>query len=304
MGMMVELQSMKLPALPPQQRRMLQIAVGFVTLGMLFLLSTSLGQLEFKSGEAFGLPVVEQGPPSPYALTWNPEPFIRAFFIITSVLLAGGLVLIIASKKERKRFLRWLIMLVVYAIVLLTVLSIYKPAEQVEEARPTPGPPAEVSDANIPIFPNDSFEPLPVTPPSLPPWSTFLISLAVVAGAGVIAYAIWKWIQPPPNPLRTIVESALQDLSSGRDWEDTVIQCYQRMSTVVTQRRGIERHLNMTPREFVSRLEKSGLPAQPVENLTRLFEKARYGSHKSASREAVEAVDCLSAILQALENRS
>lgn len=301
---MVESQYMKFPEPTNKQQRLLQIIAAVLTILILFILATSLKQFEFKGGEAQDRPEMKSEQVSSAALTFDPDPYIRGFFIIVIVLLAGGAVVLLTSKQERKRSLRNLGILMGYAIILLFFLGFYQPNQPREEAKLTAGPPAPVSDAGIPVTPVELIPQQPTSPPSLPPWTTYLISLAVVVAVGLAAFGVWKWMQPPPHPLRTIVEGALKDLASGREWEDTVIQCYQRMSTAVTQRRGIERHLNMTPREFVARLEQNGLPARPVENLTRLFERARYGSQHSQSREAIEAVDCLSAILQALENRS
>jgi hypothetical protein len=55
----------------------------------------------------------------------------------------------------------------------------------------------------------------------------------------------------------------------------------------------------MTPSEFAARLEQAGLPAEPVQRLTRLFEKVRYGGLRSTPTEAEEAVACLRDILHA-----
>jgi hypothetical protein len=96
----------------------------------------------------------------------------------------------------------------------------------------------------------------------------------------------------------------LKDLSAGRDWDDTVIRCYARMSEAVDQERGLHRQQAMTPQEFASRLEQAGLPSEPVRRLTRLFEKARYGGRKSSREDVNEAVTCLTAILHAVGAQS
>jgi hypothetical protein len=70
------------------------------------------------------------------------------------------------------------------------------------------------------------------------------------------------------------------------------------MSNVVNSKRGLQREHAMTPAEFASRLERAGLPREPVDRLTRLFESTRYGSHKSGTPEITEAVTCLTSILK------
>jgi Domain of unknown function (DUF4129) len=54
----------------------------------------------------------------------------------------------------------------------------------------------------------------------------------------------------------------------------------------------------MTPGEFATRLEQAGLPSDAVHRLTHLFERVRYGGHRSATPEVNEAVACLTTILQ------
>jgi hypothetical protein len=103
------------------------------------------------------------------------------------------------------------------------------------------------------------------------------------------------------QPLKEIADIArlsLKDLESGEDSRDAIIQCYDRMSHVVDAKRGLYREHSMTPAEFVSRLEKAGLPRGPVTRLTRLFESARYGGHVSDAVEINEAKACLTSILK------
>jgi hypothetical protein len=92
----------------------------------------------------------------------------------------------------------------------------------------------------------------------------------------------------------------LKDLSEGKDWDDTVIRCYARMSEALDKGRGLHRQQAMTPQEFASRLEQAGLPSEPIRRLTNLFEKARYGGRKSSREDVNEAVTCLNAILHAV----
>ena len=69
------------------------------------------------------------------------------------------------------------------------------------------------------------------------------------------------------------------------------------MTEVVSRRRGFHRAVDVTPSEFAAHLEQSGLPAEAVRRLTRLFESVRYGARTSSPRESAEAADCLRAVL-------
>jgi len=61
---------------------------------------------------------------------------------------------------------------------------------------------------------------------------------------------------------------------------------------------GLERGEAMTAREFERLLQGRGIPYEPVHQLTRLFEAARYGSRTPGPDEEQRAVECLSAIVQ------
>jgi hypothetical protein len=63
-------------------------------------------------------------------------------------------------------------------------------------------------------------------------------------------------------------------------------------------RRGLYREYAMTPAEFAVRLQSAGLPPEPVNRLTRLFESVRYGARISAQRDVDEAIACLTSILK------
>ena len=70
------------------------------------------------------------------------------------------------------------------------------------------------------------------------------------------------------------------------------------MSRVVDVRRGLSRGHAMTASEFAARLEKAGLPREPVYRLTHLFESVRYGARTSAQGDVDEAIACLTSILK------
>jgi hypothetical protein len=89
---------------------------------------------------------------------------------------------------------------------------------------------------------------------------------------------------------------AIADLQSGSDLKDTVLRCYVRMSQVLSEQRGITRPLDMTPREFEQQLAAVGLRDEHIGQLTRLFERVRYGARPAGEREEREALACLTAI--------
>jgi len=147
----------------------------------------------------------------------------------------------------------------------------------------------------------------PFTPPDLPNWVSYLISLVIISMLIAMAWGFSRWWQrisnmrPSPKALvdlAAIAKSSLDDLTAGGDWEDVIVASYARMSEVISRKRGLNRGVAMTPAEFARRLERAGLPGRPVRRLTRLFESVRYGAKSSSQDEIDEAVSCLTDILR------
>lgn len=148
-------------------------------------------------------------------------------------------------------------------------------------------------------------EPPVFSPPSLPPALSYAISVAVVLLAVGLFWLVGRRVAAlrrhagdlSLEDIADAARSSLRDLSAGGDWEDSILQCYARMMEVVARTRGFQRDPYLTPSEFAYRLEQSGLPAQAVRRLTRLFESVRYGARTSDVRERDEAASCLTDIL-------
>jgi hypothetical protein len=107
----------------------------------------------------------------------------------------------------------------------------------------------------------------------------------------------WLNTKKPLDEIAKIARSSLNDLSSGRNSSDVIINCYLRMSDVVSDKRHLYRATAMTPHEFALHLEQAGLPGDAVKRLTRLFEGVRYGAIKSGPQDINEAISCLRTIL-------
>jgi hypothetical protein len=92
--------------------------------------------------------------------------------------------------------------------------------------------------------------------------------------------------------------SALEDIESADfKFEDVIIRCYAEMSYVLQTQNGIKRPRAMTTFEFEQELIKTGIPARPVQQLTRLFEQVRYGHQDSGEKEKQMAVESLGEII-------
>jgi hypothetical protein len=137
---------------------------------------------------------------------------------------------------------------------------------------------------------------------------SFIISFGLVITFLLSAWFLYRWWMRLRAPVpvsdslpdfAAIARRSLKEISSGREWQGVIQECYVRMSDAVNNKRGIHRGLSMTTGEFAVKLEQSGLPSHSVHRLTRLFEAVRYGTHKAVKSDINEAVACLTDILHA-----
>ena len=141
-------------------------------------------------------------------------------------------------------------------------------------------------------------------PPVISPWLILGVSFLIAALlllAGWLIYKRWSKKKPyhPLVEIAGIARKTIDDLADGGNWDNAIVQCYVRMSQVVTAQRGLIRQIGTTPSEFAARMERAGLPGEAVRVLTRLFEQARYGGATSSVEDRNLAVSALNAILYA-----
>ncbi len=139
-----------------------------------------------------------------------------------------------------------------------------------------------------------------IAPIGAPPANLYLI-VGIVLALAVIVLLTWLFLTTyrraiPTDPISREAETALEAIQSGQDLRNVIIHCYLQMMQVVRDEHGIERRESVTPREFERLLAARGIPGQPIRELTRLFEKARYSNKATESQDELDAVECLSAI--------
>jgi hypothetical protein len=149
---------------------------------------------------------------------------------------------------------------------------------------------------------------VPMTQPSNA--TLFIIMLVIALVISLVLWRSYFWWQGSGegfNPLDDIADMArmsLRELSQQAPSRDAIIHCYENMNYAVTRRRGLDRKSAMTAAEFAQKLKQAGLPEEPVNHLTRLFETARYSSHTSTQKDIDEAVLCLTTILRYCEEKT
>jgi len=276
------------------------LLLSIISLILLALLASALQNVEFRDGHSLGRAEsrsiqfsIERATREIAAISFWKQ---VAFWLLLAVFVL--LIAALLSPEGRKRLLRMFITFALsfWAIYYLLKNNLLELPNLMIGAGAGPGPDAINDSPPLPVF----------TPPDIPGWMNFLISLGVVLALLILAWSLNRWWQRVKlsyasaetlKDLASVARSSLHDLSGGADWADAITNCYVRMSDVVGRKRGLSRQKDMTPAEFAYRLERAGLPSDPVRRLTRLFESVRYGARKPVSTEINEAVSCLNAIL-------
>lgn len=128
----------------------------------------------------------------------------------------------------------------------------------------------------------------------------------VTVGLGFLGIIIIGWIvscffRKPhkENKLAAEANLAIQSINSGVNLGGIIIKCYLNMEKIISEERGIERNQSMTPYEFEAHLIDIGIPKFPIQVITNMFEKARYGNYHFTEQDELDAVSNLAAIQNA-----
>ncbi len=226
----------------------------------------------------------------------------RTIFIIALICFPIAVILVLIDPDLRKRVLRTMLTTALLFIVLSLFLQ--RQANELEtEGEPfNIGQPGEGLGAVEPL-PFDEF-----SPERVPPWVAWGLSLALGLVVAVIVYRIVDHIRRnraeaglPLDQIAQQARSAIAEIEQGGDLRNTILRCYAEMSRTVREQRGLRRGATVTAREFTDNLIRADLPREPVQRLTRLFERARYGTGAPTREEEEEALASLQAIVDACQ---
>ena len=272
--------------------------LALLALGALTVLATSLEEVPFREAQRFAPQQTEESEVAPPRLSqdWQQATAEDNFLVWTLIAIIIALIGVLLSPELRRQMLK-MFLRVAFAVATVLFL-IHNYGDRLFAAEPEPvggGPAAGGMSAPVPIF----------EPPEVSSSFSYLVSFVVALFWLVligVAYRLWTRFRQPKgdstlDEFARIARSSLDQLSSGQNSSDVIINCYLRMSDVVSDKRRLRRAPAMTPHEFAVRLEQAGLPGDAVKRLTRLFETVRYGDRKSGPRDVNEAVSCLNTIL-------
>ncbi len=279
------------------EKRLWAVLLFVLGLGVLIILAGGLSGVEFLPGRPFFLSAEEQTLPLDELnfKSWNLVGLWKAFgLILLWVVFPLSMIYFIVSPDVRKTVIRRA------ATMGLTAYAFFLLMRQCSGFKPPDILGGSLADSALDTENSISANFSPETAQ----WLEWLANFLFIA---VLAFMIWFVIQWWGKRGSTLQElsaeagEALDDLQAGADLRDTVLHCYAEMSRVLHRGRGIRREQAMTPREFEQELGRLGLPGEEVQQLTRLFEMARYGDVQLGEREQRQALACLRAIVQASE---
>ena len=282
------------------QKKLWIILLATLALGSLTVLALSLDEVPFNEAQHFGQREAAELPPiSAKDVTdaWANIPLWQQIVLWGLVSLLVLLVGLLLSPEMRKRFFRLLFRMAITVIGAYYLLKFY--GDRIFALQRLTLAAAQQGE-------NTNTQPPPVfQPPHISPVFSYLVSFGIALLWIALMWGLYQgWkkyvalnTKKSLDEIAHIARSSLDDLHSGRDSSDVIINCYLRMSDVVADKRHLQREIAMTPNEFAIRLERAGLPGDAVRRLTRLFEMVRYGDRKSAPKDVNEAVACLNTIL-------
>lgn len=277
------------------ENKRLILLLAVLALGALTVLAISLNEVPFREGQHFARngPTPLVVPPQNLGGELIQVPIWKQILVWGLLGLMLVLIILLVSPEARKRLIRILIRVgfTFWALYFLMKRGIFN--FNVMGGGDTPA--AADNAVPMPVF----------VPPQVSPTFSYMISFGVaLAWIGIVwlLYRGWKRYRllnshTPLEEIARIARSSLNDLTSGRNSSDVIINCYLRMSDVVSDKKHLHRQSAMTPHEFALHLQQAGLPGDAVTRLTRLFEGVRYGNRRSGPQDINEAVSCLKTIL-------
>jgi type II secretory pathway pseudopilin PulG len=265
---------------------------------LILILAMSLPGLELSPGQSFSLGPTQPDAPGSGEGLGGGEVLLRMFqgvIGLALILLPVYLLYSLLTREGRNRLVADVVALGL--IILFGEFLRHLPREAAATRSAADNPQSMIqlpgSEATV------AFSAAP--PPGLTLAVLLIISVLLVAAAGGL---IWFFRrrrtsrQSAWKELAQEAQAALDTLQQGGDFKLTIMRCYQEMSRVVREERGLARETAMTPREFEDYLAGQGLARTPINTLTRLFEQVRYGGLPAESDDEAVALSCLTEIAE------
>ena len=233
---------------------------------------------------------------------------LNAWFVLFSTIIFASIIfLLIFRPKIRRNFkpapktslLSIVLQLLLWIVVLYLLRERLPILAPLQQAFSSDNPSGDITTTvELPVTVFHSFS---------PEWLLYVLSGAAISAGGLLIYFMYRNVLESKFKRTEVIEqaqNALNEIKSGSEINNTIIRCYANMCKVLDREHGIRRHVSMTSREFEHNLVRIGLPEAPIQELTRLFEKVRYGSNLDTQPERESAISCMQAIIRSSRTHS
>jgi hypothetical protein len=285
-----------------------RIRAGLIILGALVLviiLAAGITDLELKAGRTFEI----SDAVSPVGLRAGTTEsglwaiFLRGLIVLGLILVPLYIIYMLIDPRRRKRLLAEIMGYAMLFLMVYFLQNYLMNLPENQEVLPANGmmqPPA----MDLPPTEKVQFKPQPT---ELAVSITGMIIGALVVGAVVLAWwFLMVRFRRDPEIIQQVAneaEETLESLLSGRDFRETILLCYRRMTEVVVKQRGIPREASVTPSEFQQTLIEKGLPQVAVRDLTHIFEDVRYGDLRADEEGRRRATLALRTVIAACRKK-
>jgi hypothetical protein len=284
----------------------LAVVLGALTIGFLLLLATGLDGLILLPGTPFS--TVAEGDFGPYL------PSVTFIFMMVGALaffIIGIMLLLPWTRRQIKAvLLGFFVLLVALLIMMAAAMTAH---QELPASLPTPivevvATPVLLEEEDVLVEPGVYVANQDFNEPPISPWFSFFLSLGIVLLVFLLVWVLFLRDRLDGADQRVILAEiagqALDEIKAGKDWGDAILNCYGGMLQVVTDNKKMILDESLTPAEFVAFMVRARLPVGPVERLTALFERVRYGGKTASRGEIEEAMTCLADIVAACRGDS
>jgi hypothetical protein len=168
------------------------------------------------------------------------------------------------------------------------------------------------------LFPSLNSQTL-VTPLLLNPPTIEFVGILLIVAVAIVVLIVWRGLRTrrgrtspfedtdnlladQRRKLADILDGVVTRLNAGSAYRETVIRCYKMISELLEERSELDGSV-LTAREFREQVtEKLKVESPYLNQLTDLFEVARYSEDEITADQSREAVTCLSNLSETLKH--